>query len=180
MLPLPFFLFIALLPACEYLDIFGFFDPASTSQEASNGNQEFPTRKDADAENDLAEEDDEDVYSYNASGKKDPFRTFLQQGADPIPTDSFRRGPLQKYDVGQYEIQGIIWGVDRARALVTDPDGQGHVMELGTYVGKNWGKVTSIEECVVVVTEEYQTRDGELMITPITLRLRPEEQCKEL
>jgi type IV pilus assembly protein PilP len=179
MLPVPFFIFLGLFPACEYLDIFGFFDPAVTTDGGEEQAQNFPTRNRA-AAGEEAVEEEEDVYSYNASGKKDPFRTFLSQGADPIPTDSFRRGPLQKYDVGQYEIQGIIWGIDRARALVKDPDGEGHVMELGTYVGKNWGKVTSIEECVVVVTEEYQTRDGELMITPITLRLRPEEQCKEL
>jgi Tfp pilus assembly protein PilP len=29
-------------------------------------------------------------------------------------------------------------------------------MEIGTYIGKNWGKVTQIQSDVVVVTEEYE------------------------
>lgn len=165
-------LFVLMMPGC------GFFDSGAPDNSEDLSGAIAPSENSM--TNAEAFEDEDDEYEYNPSGKRDPFRTFLSQGPDPIPTDSFRRGPLQKYDVGQYEIQGIIWGVDRARALVKDPDGEGHVMELGTYVGKNWGKVTSIDECVVVVTEEYQTRDGELMITPISLRLRPEEQCKEL
>jgi type IV pilus assembly protein PilP len=178
MMHIPFFLAFGLLPGCEYVDVFGWFSTA----EVQNNDEALAINTPVNTEGvaDEIEDDEEEIYEYNPSGKRDPFRTFLSQGVDPIPTDSFRRGPLQKYDVGQYEIQGIIWGVDRARALVKDPEGEGHVMELGTYVGKNWGKVTSIDECVVVVTEEYQTRDGELMITPITLRLRPEDQCKEL
>ena len=47
----------------------------------------------------------------------------------------------------------------------------GHVLELGTYIGKNWGKVTQITSGEVIVTEEYQTLDGELVVNPQTLNL---------
>ena len=66
---------------------------------------------------------------------------------------------------------GIIWGIDRPRAMVEDPDNVGHVMEIGTYIGKNWGKVTQITASEVVVTEEYQTIDGELVVNPNRLSL---------
>jgi type IV pilus assembly protein PilP len=115
-----------------------------------------------------------ELYVYNPIGKRDPFRTFLardddEEGGPP-------RTPLQTYDIDQYLLVGIIWGIDRPRALVEDPTGEGWVMEIGTYIGKNWGKVTQITSDVVVVTEEYQTMDGRLVVNPIHMRLPAEEQ----
>ncbi len=108
-------------------------------------------------------------YSYNPIGKRDPFRSFLSFGArDERDTP---RTPLQKFEIDQYRLVGIIWGVDRPRALVEDPERVGHVMEIGTYIGRNWGKVTQITSGEVVVTEEYQTIDGELVVNNISLTL---------
>lgn len=107
-------------------------------------------------------------YVYNPVGKRDPFRSFLVAGERNV---SEQRVPTQKYELDQYALVGIIWGVDRPRALVEDPEGVGHVMELGTYIGKNWGKVTQISADKVVVTEEYTTLDGELSINNIALTL---------
>lgn len=112
-------------------------------------------------------------YVYNPIGKRDPFRSFLTFGTRV--EDNAPRTPLQKYEIDQYKLVGIVWGVDRPRALVQDPEGTGHVMELGTYIGRNWGKVTQIGENEVVVTEEYQTIDGELVVNPIKMTLVAEE-----
>jgi type IV pilus assembly protein PilP len=108
-------------------------------------------------------------YVYNPIGKRDPFRSFLSFGTRTEETAP--RTPLQKYEIDQYLLVGIIWGVDRPRALVEDPEGIGHVMEIGTYIGRNWGKVTQITAGEVVVTEEYQTLDGELVVNPIKMAL---------
>ena len=109
------------------------------------------------------------TYVYNPIGKRDPFRSFLSIGTRT--DDTTPRTPLQKYEIDQYVLVGIIWGIDRPRALVEDPEGVGHVMELGTYIGRNWGKVTQISGNEVTVTEEYQTIDGELVVNPRTMRL---------
>lgn len=111
----------------------------------------------------------QDSYAYNPIGKRDPFRSFLASGeraGDDVP-----QTPLQRYEIDQYTLVGIIWGVERPRALVQDPEGVGHVMEVGTYIGKNWGKVTRISSESVVVTEEYQTMRGELVVNDIRLTL---------
>lgn len=113
--------------------------------------------------------DAQDSYAYNPIGKRDPFRSFLASGeraGDDVP-----QTPLQRYEVDQYLLVGIIWGVERPRALVQDPEGVGHVMEVGTYIGKNWGKVTRISSEEVVVTEEYQTIRGDLVVNDIRLAL---------
>ena len=109
-------------------------------------------------------------YVYNPIGKRDPFRSFLAAGERGVE-DETPRTPLQRYEIDEYRLVGIIWGIDRPRALVEDPDAVGHVMEIGTYIGKNWGKVTQITSSEVVVTEEYQTIDGELVVNPIRMVL---------
>ena len=111
----------------------------------------------------------QDSYAYNPIGKRDPFRSFLASGErsdDDLPTT-----PLQRYEVDQYQLVGIVWGIERPRALVQDPEGVGHVMEVGTYIGKNWGKVTRINAAEVVVTEEYQDIRGNLIVNDIRLAL---------
>ncbi|MCB9777911.1 MAG: pilus assembly protein PilP [Alphaproteobacteria bacterium] len=117
--------------------------------------------------------DAQDGYAYNPIGKRDPFRSFLtsdEPGTGDVPT-----GPLQRYEVDQYTLVGIVWGIDRPRALVEDPEGIGHVMEVGTYIGKNWGKVTRIGSEEVIVTEEYQNIRGDLIVNDIKLALPVQE-----
>lgn len=106
-------------------------------------------------------------YYYNPAGKRDPFHTFLARGkVEEIRADA---PPLQRWDLDKYALKGVIWDTQSPRALVVDPEGTGHVLRLGTYVGRNWGKVTSISEGCVVITEEYQTLDGELVVNPVTV-----------
>lgn len=108
-------------------------------------------------------------YVYNPIGKRDPFRSFLAQAN--AEADDSPRTPLQRFDLDQYQLVGVVYGIDRPRALVQDPERVGHVVEIGTYIGKNWGKVTQITSSGAVVTEEYQTIDGELVVNEIPMKL---------
>ena len=99
-------------------------------------------------------------WSYNPIGMRDPFRSFFvgrQEEDIRSPT------PLQRYEIEQLVLQGIVWGVDRPLALVADPEGAHHMVERGTYIGRHWGKVTEITSHSIVITEEYQNDDGELL-----------------
>ena len=135
-----------------------------------------PSAAEQAAKEDIEDEIVEPEYVYNPIGKRDPFRTFIATADEEeirSPT------PLQRYELEQYELTGIVWGVDRPRALVEDPEGMGHVIELGTYVGKKWGKVTQITSNQLVVTEEYLTPDGALVVNPIEIKLKyPEEELR--
>ena len=111
-------------------------------------------------------------YSYNPIGKRDPFRSFI---SGPRDEEIRSPTPLQKYEIDQYALVGIVWGIDHPRAMVADPERVGHVIELGTYIGKNWGKVTQITSNEVIVTEEYQTIDGELVTNQVTMALPVED-----
>lgn len=106
-------------------------------------------------------------YYYNPAGKRDPFQSFIKRGqnAEERPDAP----PLQRWDLDKYTLRGVIWSTQAPRALLVDPEGTGHAIRMGTYVGRNWGKVTSISEGCVVITEEYQTLDGELVVNPVTV-----------
>ncbi len=111
-------------------------------------------------------------YSYNPIGKRDPFRSFI---SGPRDEEIRSPTPLQKYEIDQYALVGIVWGIDHPKAMVSDPENVGHVIEIGTYIGKNWGKVTQITSNEVIVTEEYQTIDGELVTNQVTMGLPVED-----
>lgn len=107
-------------------------------------------------------------WFYNPAGKRDPFASFMaRQSSSQISADA---PPLQRWDTDKFGLTGVIWSVDVPRALLIDPEGIGHVVRLGTYVGRNWGKVTAISEDGIVVTEEYRTIDGELVVNPVSIR----------
>ncbi|MBM4391507.1 MAG: pilus assembly protein PilP [Deltaproteobacteria bacterium] len=108
-------------------------------------------------------------WFYNPAGKRDPFASFVsrQIAAEAVSPDA---PPLQRWDTDKFSLTGVIWDVDAPRALLVDPEGIGHVVRMGTYVGRNWGKVTAIAEAGIVVTEEYRTIDGELVVNPVSIR----------
>ena len=110
-------------------------------------------------------------YYYNPAGKRDPFQGNLNRKSQgPIQAEDPDRPPLQRWDVEKFTLRGVIFNTNAPRALLVDPDGIGHVVRVGTYVGRNWGKVSAISQEAVVVTEEYQTLDGELVVNPVQLR----------
>ena len=108
-------------------------------------------------------------YYYNPAGKRDPFLSFINRDGGSGGVGDTDAPPLQRYDVDKFVLKGVIWKTESPRALIIDPDRTGHVVKMGTYVGRNWGKVTSISDQCIVVTEEYQTLDGELVVNPVTL-----------
>ncbi|MCO4770335.1 MAG: pilus assembly protein PilP [Deltaproteobacteria bacterium] len=117
-----------------------------------------------------AVEEPVDDYSYVSIGKRDPFRSFIEVGV-VVPAGG-QVGPLQLHEIDQYQLRGIVWNVGEPRAMVEDPEGIGHVVELGTLIGKNWGKVTQIKPNALIITEEYRDPiENELIINEVTMRL---------
>lgn len=111
-----------------------------------------------------------DTYRYNPAGKRDPFQGFLNRAKPAVGQPSEDATPLQRWDVEKFTLKGVIWDTSVPRALLVDPDGLGHVVRVGTYVGRNWGKVSAISTDGVIVTEEYKTLDGELVVDLVQIR----------
>ena len=115
---------------------------------------------------------DDEYRQYEASGKRDPFRSFLSTTQVEIIDENMTKDPKRRYEVRQYALTGIMWDMDPPLALVEDPEGIGHVVEIGEYLGNKWGKVREIRDNAVIVVEEITTTDGEIVPKPIELTLR--------
>lgn len=117
-----------------------------------------------------------EAYYYNPAGKRDPFQSFISQSGRAEEGMAQDAPPLQRWDVDKFTLRGIIWETTSPSALLLDPDGIGHVVRIGSYVGRNWGKVTSITQDGLVVTEEYETIDGELVVNPVNVHFPGSEK----
>jgi type IV pilus assembly protein PilP len=93
----------------------------------------------------------EEVYSYSAVGKRDPFRSPLDDLIIQSQSDS--QCPLCKWEIDQLRLVAVVTGTGNPVAMVEDPDGVGHVVRQGTQVGRRNGKVTTIRRDELVVAE---------------------------
>ena len=99
---------------------------------------------------------------YDPSGKRDPFVSFIKVedrrksavGVASLP-------PLQRYDLGELKLVGVIWTKKGARGLVEDGEGKGYSVTVGTRVGRSGGVVSRITGKEILVREEFVGNRGE-------------------
>jgi len=111
-------------------------------------------------------------YSYDRREKRDPFRSFEWEQLRLELSDVDTRGPLEQFDVSQLTVVGVVWNDLNARALVQDPAGMSYIVGSGTRIGKNEGRVTSINDNLVVVRETYVDFLGEETTKDVEMRIR--------
>jgi len=118
-------------------------------------------------------------YAYSPVGKRDPFRSILddQARSDERTGGKTDCGPLCKWELEQLKLVAVISGVSNPLAMVEDPKGSGHVVRRGTFVGKRNGKVTQIRAGEIVVTEIFKDQMGKPHVQPIVIRL-PQDKNK--
>jgi type IV pilus assembly protein PilP len=114
-------------------------------------------------------------YHYDANNKRDPFRSFRWEQLKLEISDAEARGPLEQFDVSQLTVVGVVWNDNNARALVLDPSGMSYIVGKGTRIGKNDGRVTKIDDNLVVVRETYEDYLGEKTTKDVEMRIRPTE-----
>jgi type IV pilus assembly protein PilP len=92
-------------------------------------------------------------YSYNPSGRRDPFAVVLKDPKTGEENQSLP--PLQQLSLTELNLIGIVWGGFGYSAMVQAPDGKGYTVRQGTRVGPNGGAVSSITENALVVQERF-------------------------
>jgi type IV pilus assembly protein PilP len=114
---------------------------------------------------------------YNPAGKIDPFEPLFRDKPSPEKVKKSKRKrrvprtPLERIDISQLKLVGIILAASGNRALVEESSGKGYVIKKGTYIGTNAGKVTAIEKDAVIVEEEYEDVFGKLKVQKKELKL---------
>jgi Tfp pilus assembly protein PilP len=113
-------------------------------------------------------------YSYDATGKRDPFRSFVWDRPDKMQAIA-EAGPLGQFDLSQLQVVAVVWRTGNARALVEDPSGESYIVGEGAAIGKNRGHVISIDDNQVVVKETYVDYLGQETTKDVEMRMRRSE-----
>ena len=91
-----------------------------------------------------------------ALGKRDPFRPYTLNIKTAARRAPEKLSPLERYELGQLKVVGVIWDVKQPNAIVEDAAGLGYVVRTGTAIGSNEGKIKKIHPAGLVV-EEFET-----------------------
>jgi type IV pilus assembly protein PilP len=94
------------------------------------------------------------MYVYSPIGKRDPFlNTLGNKDQVAVRVEGRKPTPLQRWGLDQLRLSMTVTGTASPMAMLEDPENRGWPVRIGDFVGKNWGKVTSIQRDQIVVTE---------------------------
>lgn len=82
------------------------------------------------------------------------------------------RTPIEKVDLSQLKLVGIIFASGGNKALVEDASGKGFVIKKGTSIGIKSGRVIKILKGRVVVEEEAESILGKTSLVKRELKLQ--------
>jgi len=112
------------------------------------------------------------AYFYDPTNKVDPFKSFIVVRRELEEKEKGKpKTYLETLDISQLTISAIVLGSKGNWALVRDSKGDGHVIKVGTPMGKKGGQVTEILEKKVVVREHYKDIRGRKIVRDRIIRL---------
>jgi type IV pilus assembly protein PilP len=120
------------------------------------------------------------IYVYSPVGKRDPFQNvFMVKEVTPVKVPGAKPTPLQKWSLDRLKLVMTMTGTSSPLAMVEDPEGRGWSVRIGTFVGQNWGKVTSIQRDQIIITETI-TDHATGRVYPQALPLKVARDASEL
>lgn len=113
-----------------------------------------------------------------AAGRRDPFRPFTLdlQRAD-VPEEAIL-SPLQRYEIAQLKLTGLVLDLRTPRAMLQDSSGMGYIVTPGTPIGRRHGVVKSIEPGRVVVEESVLDYYGRQQLHQVVMEM-PRDDKKD-
>lgn len=115
-----------------------------------------------------------ETYSYNPSGRRDPFGSIVTPQGPSGPKNP-DLPPLQRVGLTELNLIGIIWGGFGYTAMVQTPDGKGYTVRRGTRIGPNDGVVSEITEGSLVLREQFTDVYGKKQVRDYVKLLHPKE-----
>lgn len=120
---------------------------------------------------------------YNPEGKLDPFEPLFKKERVSLAVGKKKikrrkpLTPLERVNLSQLTLVGIIRSPSGNRALVQETSGKGYVVKKGTYIGTNSGKIVQILKDRIIIEEESEDIYGKVSIIkkPIKLQKPPGE-----
>jgi type IV pilus assembly protein PilP len=111
--------------------------------------------------------------SESPKGRRDPFRPFNLT----VRSNVRRRenlSPLERYELGQLKLVGVILDAKEPRAMVEDSAGLGYVVKVGTPIGASDGIVKAIKQNEIVIEEFFVDLYGARKRRDVNMRISAE------
>jgi len=107
------------------------------------------------------------------AGSRDPFRPMSLR-AKVTTRARENLSPLERLELSQLKVVGIIWDIKEPRAMFEDKAGLGYVIKVGTPIGSNDGTVKAIHRNQVVIEESTADIYGVPRKRDVTMNLATE------
>lgn len=113
-------------------------------------------------------------YTYRPEGRRDPFAPIIVR--EEKKEKRLAASPLERYDLSEFKLTGIVWGGFGFNAVVEGPDGKGYFVRVGTVIGQNGGVIRKITKDSFIVEEKYRNYLGVTERKEITVSLRKSQE----
>lgn len=120
------------------------------------------------------EEKPVEVFSYRPVSRRDPFAPIIVKQEKKASMGD--RPPLERYNISEFKLSGIVWGGFGYNAMLEGPDGKGYFIRVGTILGPNRGVVKKITQNLIVIEEKFKNVMGETERKEITVQLRKKQE----
>ena len=159
--------------------------PTATETQGQQSNE----RPEADEKNDETQ-----IFVYENGGRRDPFRSLIlsqdeldrrereeaaarqeseEEEEEETPPEFLP--PLERFDLSNLDLVGIIRTKKGNLAVVQAPDGHGYFLRKKTRLGRNKGAVVQIEADFIVIEEQHKNPLGRYERKEVVVKLRPDE-----
>jgi type IV pilus assembly protein PilP len=111
--------------------------------------------------------------SVSPTSRRDPFRPFTLT----VRSNVRRRenlSPLERYELGQLKLVGIILNSKEPTAMVEDSAGFGYVVKVGTPIGASDGTVKAIKQNEIIIEEFFVDLYGARKRREVNMRISAE------
>ena len=117
--------------------------------------------------------DSAEGYSYDPKSRRDPFQSLTKM----IKTASLQSQmpPLQRVQISDMKLLGIMWGGYGYFGLIQTPDGKGYTVKEGMLLGTNNGVIKTITDKAIIVAEPTIDIAGRKSTKEVEILLRPRE-----
>lgn len=104
-----------------------------------------------------------ETFAYSAGNLRDPFTMLKDEAvlevstgvevAGPKPDEQRNKETLEQYPLDSLHYVGLLEKENETWAIVTSPDKLVHRVKAGNYIGQNYGKITTVTESELLISE---------------------------
>lgn len=148
---------------------------APIKKPAAQKAQPAGTAPSAPAPSGEGEKIEQQVFSYDPQGRRDPFSSLVEVEKEK-PHRKKGASPIENFDVEEIRLIAIAWDSKQYYAMITLPDNKSYTIAKGMTLGLFGGKVHEITKDSVIIREQVQDYKGQIKTKDTTLKLRKEEE----